>query len=425
MTIGLYTLTSPLHDEQALNAASSLFTAEIDRELAALSPQGAANSDRRYALSLRGDDFTSYGDDGLSVIYVRTGGTEGLFKEICGRVTRTASGAICPVRLLTSGKSNSLAASMEILSYLRRLGFPGEIIHGSARYIAARLALLADAEAARRSLCGARLGVIGRPSDWLIASDADYDKVREKLGIDLVDIPIQELVDEISKREIPSDSAVAEALATADRLPAKAKGYWEGALQIYGGLKRIVGRYGLSGLTLRCFDLLDTLGNTGCLALAMLNAEGIPAGCEGDIPTLLTMAVSQALTGCSGFQANPSRIDPETGEILFAHCTVPLNMLRSYTYDTHFESGIGVAIHGELPEGDVTIFKLSGDLSRSCVAEAKLLRNQYGAELCRTQIVLRTEGLADYFLKDPIGNHHVILPGCRRSLIGAFLEGIA
>lgn len=413
MTIGLYTLTSPLHDQQALDAASHEFLAEIEREL--------ATQDESCDLVVKGPDFTDFGTHDLSVIYVRTGGTEGLFKEIFERVSRTPEGKTRSVRLLTSGQSNSLAASMEILSFLRQQACPGEIIHGSGRYIAGRLALLCQVEAARRRLAGARLGVIGRPSDWLIASGVDYAKVREKTGIELVDIPISELIAEVARKEYPRNDLSAALLADAGRLPEKVAAYWEGALHIYGGLKRIIGRYRLGGLTLRCFDLLDALGNTGCLALAQLNAEGIPSGCEGDIPALLTMTVTQALTGVAGFQANPSRIDPETGEVLFAHCTVPLNMLRRHTYDTHFESGIGVALHGELPEGPVTVFKLSGDLSRRCIAEAELLRNQYRQDLCRTQIVLRTHGLADYFLTDPVGNHHIILPGHRRQLLEAFL----
>ena len=38
----------------------------------------------------------------------------------------------------------------------------------------------------------AKLGVIGKPSDWLIASDVDYKKVNELFDIELVDIDIKE-----------------------------------------------------------------------------------------------------------------------------------------------------------------------------------------------------------------------------------------
>lgn len=414
-------MTSALHDRQALDAASSEFLAEIGTQLEQCGGEYAPKGGSSYELVLKGEDFSDYGAHDLEVVYVRTGGTEGQFAQVYRSFIRPA-GPSRPVRLLTSGKSNSLAASMEILSFLRQNGIRGEILHGDSRYIAERLSLLARVDAARKKLSAMRLGVIGKPSDWLISSAVDYDLVREKWGLELVDIPISELVAQIDRKTYPMNDALAAIIKDTDRLPAKVKEYWEGALFIYGGLKRIVEKYRLDGLTIRCFDLLSAVRNTGCLALALLNAEGIPGGCEGDIPTLLTMALSQALVGVSGFQANPSRIDPRTGEVLFAHCTVPFNMLKSHTYDTHFESGIGVALHGELPTGEVTVFKVSPDLSRHCVGEATLVANQYKPDLCRTQIVLKTQGLADYFLKDPIGNHHVILPGRCASLIEAFFD---
>ena len=40
-----------------------------------------------------------------------------------------------------------------------------------------------------------RLGVIGKPSDWLIASNVDYKNVKDKFNIDLINIDINELID--------------------------------------------------------------------------------------------------------------------------------------------------------------------------------------------------------------------------------------
>lgn len=402
MNIAVYTLTSPLHNEEATNAVSAEFISEIE----ALA---------RFRLDMKGRDFSGYGSSDLDLIFVRTGGTEGLFKE----VFPSLEGRIF---LLTSGKSNSLAASMEILSYLNQQGREGEIIHGSASYIAGRITTLAKVGMARKKLEGQNLGIIGRPSDWLISSDPDKEAMKAKLGINLVDIDIEELIEEYGRTEfMPSETDV--------NIPEGLKKYSQGAFRIHRALKSIIERYDLSGLTLRCFDLLDTLGNTGCLALAMLNAEGIPAGCEGDVPALVTMVIGQALTGTCGFQANPSRIDPQTGEMLLAHCTVPFNMVRSYSFNTHFESGIGIAIHGEIPEGDATIFKVSGDLSRHFCCPAEILRNQYENNLCRTQIVIKAKGSAnsicrDYFLKNPVGNHHIVFSGDRTPLFEAFMASL-
>ena len=363
MKISVYTLTSELHDEQSVELLTQEFLASLD-----------------INFDLKGNDYSDYGSQPLSLIYVRTGGTEGIFKKLLPSLLEKSQR---PFYLLTSGQSNSLAASMEILSYLQQKNLRGEILHGSMDYVTGRIEALFRVEEARRQLQGARLGIIGKPSDWLISSDADYEAVRERLGIELVDIPMQELLDTIVSNDI------------------------------YGGLKIIIDRYQLKGFTLRCFDLLTSLKTTGCLALARLNAEGYVAGCEGDVPAMLSMMIIRTLTGLSGFQANPAHINPETGELLFAHCTIPLNMVESYELDTHFESGIGVGVRGFMKAGPVTLFKVSGDLNRHFVAEGSLIKNTTEPNLCRTQQVIRLadKRQATYFLTQPIGNHHIVVPG--------------
>ena len=386
MDIAIYTLTSELHDEEAVSAVTQEFLGSLGIEY-----------------TLRGNDYSDYGQHALSVIYVRTGGTEGIFKRLLPQLRQQSQ---APFYLLTSGKSNSLAASMEILSYLQQNYMQGEIIHGSADYIARRLTTLHKVHQAKRKLAGTRYGIIGEPSDWLISSAADPKAVKAKLGIELVEIPIDELIEKVKESEGEKVKEMPE--------------------RIYEVLKGIVEKYQLSGFTLRCFDLLTAVKNTGCWALAKLNSEGTVAGCEGDVPAMLSMAITNALLGVSGFQANPSQIDPETGEMLFAHCTIPLNMVERYELDTHFESGIGVGIRGYMKEGAVTVFKVSGDLKRSFVAEGELVRNQAKPDLCRTQqvIQLADSQQANYFLTQPIGNHHIITPGSNRRLFEDFIAAL-
>ena len=391
-SIAIYTLTSELHDEGAVAAVTHEFLTSL-----------------HIKYDMRGSDYSDYGSHALDLIYVRTGGTEGIFLRLLPQLQLQSQK---PFFLLTSGKSNSLAAAMEILSYLNQQGFKGEIIHGNNDYIHDRITILSKANEARQQLRGIRLGIIGQPSDWLISSHADKDKVSQRLGITLVDIPMQELLDAIAaapvnnhKTEQTLNNAIRQSLPVAN--------------QIYEALKIIVERYRLSGFTLRCFDLLSAVHNTGCMALARLNAEGIVAGCEGDVPTLLSMTIVNALIGVSGFQANPASINPENGTMTFAHCTIPLNMVERYELDTHFESGIGVGIRGYMAAGPVTIFKVSGDLQRSFITEGELVCNESKTDLCRTQLVIRLTNPADaaYFLTHPIGNHHIILPGHHKKLL--------
>ena len=136
-----------------------------------------------------------------------------------------------PFYLLTSGKNNSLGASMEILSYLRLHNIKGEIIHGQPSYVARRLQLLKKVEQARRQLKGCRLAVIGKPSDWLIASTANYDEVKEKLGIELIDISMDEMLSTVA--------------ATPKDHHSRPDDFFPGAEQIYEALKTLLEKYQL------------------------------------------------------------------------------------------------------------------------------------------------------------------------------------
>lgn len=394
--IAIYTLTSELHDEQSIRAVAEEFLGSL-----------------KVAFDLKGDNYSDYGSHALDLIYVCTGGTEGTFKRMFPELQKKQRG---PFRLLTSGKSNSLAASLEILSYLRQHNIKGEIVHGTTEYVNRRLQLLEKAGLSRRHLAGCRLGIIGQPSDWLIASYANRETIKWGCGIELVDIRMQQLTDAIAAipESMPDETSDVENIRQS--LP--------GAHRIYLALKTIVKQYNLQGFTLRCFDLLSSFHNTGCLALAKLNSEGYVAGCEGDVPAMITMMIARSLTGYSGFQANPASINPETGEVLFAHCTIPFNMVERYELDTHFESGIGVGIRGYMKEGPITLFKVSGDLERHFIAEGELIRNQADPNLCRTQQVIRLSDInkVKYFLKNPIGNHHIVLAGHHQALLEEILK---
>lgn len=421
----LYCLSSSLHDETRSEVVRDPFIRSFAESLA---------EELIFA-----DDFADY-DSRDSIIYIRTGGTEGLFKSVFCPHGETVIPGGAPVRLLASGQSNSLAASMEILSWLEQQGLEGLILHGDtaspnplpkeevineAVYTPLSVSALSGSRNAAQSapLAGKRFGIIGKPSDWLISSDVDYEKVKVRLGCELVDVDIRELVDVVR-----SMTATERHEPPASLHPLTRPGFGRAidseqiqlAADVYDALKMLIGRYALDGLTLRCFDLLDTLRTTGCLALALLNSEGYVATCEGDIPAMLSMAVGRAVCGESGFQVNLSRAEGD--DLLFAHCTIPLTMTKQYSFDTHFESGIGVAIRGDLEEmADATLFKLSADLTRFVAEDVQLLRSQSEPNLCRTQVWVHAPGLKGYLLHHPLGNHHILLPGHQRERLLALL----
>ena len=65
MNTAIYTLASELHDEKAVESVTRDFLGSLDVEYL-----------------FRGSDYSDYGSYPLSLIYVRTGGTEGFFLGI-------------------------------------------------------------------------------------------------------------------------------------------------------------------------------------------------------------------------------------------------------------------------------------------------------------------------------------------------------
>ena len=357
------------------------------------------------------DDY----DADLKLVFISSGGSESKFLEHFPQMRP-------PYYLLTSGTDNSLAASIEILTYLNCEGYDGEILHGSPRYIAGRIKNLiegkrkevAESESSvlqfsSNAQIGGRYGVVGKPSDWLIASVPDFEKVREVFGIELVPIPMEELLREYEATEAVDDVRNGLDFGSSRRL-----------VRAVFSLRE---KHGLDGLTIRCFDLLTSIHTTGCLSLAQLNADGFIGTCEGDVMSMLTMALVRKVTGQSSFQANPSRIDVADNTMVLAHCTMPYDMAQSFGYDTHFESGIGVAVKGELRREPVTILRLDKDLKSYWIAEGEITGNLSENTLCRTQIEVKLDDAYSVgdLLRVPCGNHHIVFYGCHRDEIVSFL----
>ncbi|MBR5082643.1 MAG: fucose isomerase [Bacteroidales bacterium] len=352
-------------------------------------------------------------------VMIATGGVENLFKRIWAAMDvemMCAPSRPKTVTMIADGRNNSLAAALEILTYLGNHGMEGRIVHGTNDEIISALV-----ETCHGASLQGRIGLFGQPSDWLIASGVDRDFLRQRYGIETVDIDLQRLIDGIKTVSQSEAEKVAQTMvkrAKAVKEPSDAD--MLEAAKAYLAIKRICQEERLDAMTIRCFDIVKACSTTSCLALALLNDEGIVAGCEGDMQTLMSMYLAKRLCGEVAFMANPSQLTDKTS--MLAHCTIPLTMCDETTIRSHFESGIGVAIQGLLPLTDYTLFKWGGpQLDRYFVTEAQAVETPYSNHFCRTQITLNVN-LKPYLLQHSIGNHHVIIRGRHAEEIRKFMQ---
>ena len=406
----------------------------------------------------------------VNVAYILTGGTESffikLFGENCSRLGN--------ITIISDAYHNSLAASQEICTWLYNNGVQHRHIHIPLHSpdatlnrlptllctdspapqrcechskVAATSAKAASTEAADteaagteaasaktasteaataeslvKALGGCTIGLIGEASPWLIASGIDKKALSKRCGVSFKEISIGTLADKyLGYRELWKNHTLsAGARAELDEVLCRFSCSLEGdrttedlsdAAIMYLALASICKEEHLDAVTVKCFDLLSSCKTTACLALALLNDNGIIAGCEGDIPSICTMLAVYKALGRPSFMANPASIDSDNLSIDFAHCTIPTVMVESCTLPSHFESGIGIGINGEVPLGNYTLCKLSGKtLERSLICNGRLVKGEYLSNRCRTQVrfIFETKAEFDAFCKARVGNHIIL-----------------
>ena len=376
----------------------------------------------------------------VNVAYILTGGTESLFIKLFGEnLSRLGN-----IAIISDAYHNSLAASQEICTWLYNNGVQHRHIHIPLHSPDATLnrlptLLCAESPAPQRTECnagvaatsadalvkalgGCTIGLIGEASPWLIASGIDKEALSKRCGVSFREICIGTLADKyLGYRELWKNHTLsAGARAELDEVLCRFSCSLEGdrttedlsdAAIMYLALASICKEEHLDAVTVKCFDLLSSCKTTACLALALLNDNGKIAGCEGDIPSICTMLAIYKALGRPSFMANPASIDSDNLSIDFAHCTIPTVMVESCTLPSHFESGIGIGINGEVPLGNYTLCKLSGKtLERSLICNGRLVKGEYLSNRCRTQVRFIFESKAEFdaFCKARVGNHIIL-----------------
>jgi hypothetical protein len=151
------------------------------------------------------------------------------------------------------------------------------------------------------------------------------DEIRKRLGADVVAVKESDFDALISGAD---ERAVR---AEADRWTKQAKAIVEPtaddiskAARITVALQRLVEQEQAQGLAIgTCMGWLPK--GFPCLGFARLRDAGVPAACEGDMDSLLTMLLFQYAFDQAGFQGNAT-FDTSRNVLWTAHCTAPLKM---------------------------------------------------------------------------------------------------
>ena len=386
--ISLVPVASSLHDPASSEEVLSTYRKWLGRMCDTESPLATSPEDIRKS----GLERTT----GILVLVI-TGGTE----QILGAVAELGR----PFLVISHKTLNSLPAALEGMSSLSGTG--AKLVFGRGKKQLSVVRGFTRAANALMRIGNHRIGLVGGPSSWLTYSLPDTESLADRLGVKVVDIPMQEFKEAYSAISGPAAQVVQRGRVASEVTESDL----EKSGAIYLALRTIYDRYNLTSVSPRCFDFIKEFGATGCLALSRLNDEGVVAGCEGDIPSTVGMITLAEISGKPTFMGNPSFI--EGHRLILAHCTVATKLTRGVRYRSHFESGIGVALAGQLREGArVTVARYGKGYGLLRAGAGNIFRGRpWTDDLCRTQVEVRMDGKADVLLERPIGNHHVMTYG--------------
>jgi L-fucose isomerase-like protein len=426
MKLGVVMVTSPLRAKKpnVTRLVRSVLKQLKDSEIEIVSLQ-------TFALDVKGANklvkqVLSAEVDALAYI-IASGGAERMVLESARNVT-------LPIFLLANSSDNSFAATCEVLPKLKSMGkrvkpiFNGKI----GEVITREMRQIVEIDKVIQRLHQTRLGLLGGLSPWLVSGCTDFKLIKDKIGPQIVPVDLSELVEII--KEIPNSRAneiSREFLSSVSKMVEPTERDLTQAVKIYLGLKNLVAKYQLDALSIKCFDLIPALDNTGCFAVSRMIDEGVIAGCEGDIDTTLTMLVLHYLTNEPVWLANTCSIDQVENTLTFAHCTIATKLLEDaskVTLRSHFESGKGVSIQGAPKLGQkVTIARLGGlKMDRMVIATGTIHQSDMGGEhMCRTQVEVRLDGKVETFTDNLLGNHVAISRGDISSKLRGFCDLLA
>ncbi len=327
------------------------------------------------------------------LIFFATGGSECKAKEILNTDT------FCI--LAADEKNNSYAAATEVKAYANTHNIATHLINindpESKQYFTEYFRL----KTVINNLEGKTLGLIGNVSSWLIASGMQTEQLKDTFGIELSKIAWDELPD---YKEMQANYKFNSVFSDKETSKLNDSG------RVYEVLKQAIADNNYDAVSTECFPLVREHKVTACLGLAKLNADGFPAGCEGDIPSAVGLMLAKELTGTVPWMANIASLTSE--KTLFAHCTVAPNLIKNMNLLSHYETGEGLSIRGDFIGNEITIFRFNEDFSKIFISEGKIIARPKYDTACRTQIEAELpKESTEKLQQNPLGNHHIIIPG--------------
>lgn len=193
----------------------------------------------------------------------------------------------------------------------------------------AKIGTLAAAGHVKRRLGQTRIGRVGENPDGFDTCLVNYNALADQLGVQVVQLELQQVFEGVRQAEPERVAAVAEAVRSRitgfddmETEPAN------GTLGAFITLDDMAQRDKLDGLAVRCWpEFFTDLGCSACGAMSMLSDKLTPCSCEADVNGTITQLMLQWISGEPAFGSDLVAFDVDQDEAVLWHCGLaPLSM---------------------------------------------------------------------------------------------------
>jgi len=270
---------------------------------------------------------------------------------------------------------------------------------------------------------------IGRfPSHSVFTSNGvTFEYIREKFGTTFIKLSLNDYIKAIEGIKEDEVKYLTEEWRKKFSLLDGRGEVLEKYAKVYEALKRLLKECEANAVTVDC-AALPNIDYVPCLAFSLLIDEGIPCGCEADLPALLTMSMlmgisnSPALMG--NLNENVTHSDIESNIVVVNHDVVPTSLscpgCKVRLRDFH-ATGKGLTPYVELRSGvTVTLAGLHWDMD-SLWASKGIIRWTEDTVHCRISIGVEVEN-ARKLSKEAFGHHVVLVYGDHRESLAKLAD---
>jgi L-fucose isomerase-like protein len=188
---------------------------------------------------------------------------------------------------------------------------------------------LAQAAAIVKRFKQAKVMVIGEHPLGFDACNYNQQQLTQHFGVEVTRQPVLEFIDEV--KALPDSVADAPYVRRAKDFPNLSEmdqTATRKTLKVYSALREKAQREGYTGIAVRCWpDFFTDYGCAACGALALMNEDKVPCGCEADMFGVLSSLMAQWASGNAAFNTDLVDIDPQDNSVVFWHCgQAPIEM---------------------------------------------------------------------------------------------------